>query len=57
MRKRIIDADEALELGRVHQVIEPDALMDETMQLATELALGPQAAMRMLSGRSTLRRN
>ena len=48
MRKRIIDADEALELGRVHQVIEPDALMDETMRLATELALGPQAAMRLL---------
>ena len=48
MRKRIVAADEALELGLVHQVIEPDALMDETMRLATELALGPQAAMRLL---------
>ena len=48
MRKRIVDAGEALELGLVHQLTEPDALMDETMRLATELALGPQTAMRLL---------
>lgn len=48
MRTRIVDADEALALGLVHEVTAPDALMDRTMDLARELAAGPQVAMRLL---------
>ena len=48
MRNRIIGADEALALGLVHQVVAPDELMDRTMELAGELADGPQVAMRLL---------
>lgn len=48
MRNRIIDADEALNLGLVHEVVPPDELMDRTLDLARELAEGPQIAMRLL---------
>jgi len=48
MRKRIVSADEALELGVVHQVTADDELMDVAMELAQELAEGPQVAMRLL---------
>jgi 2-(1,2-epoxy-1,2-dihydrophenyl)acetyl-CoA isomerase len=48
MRKRIVSAREALELGLVHEVAPDDQLMARTMELATELANGPQVAMRML---------
>lgn len=48
MRKRIVSAREALELGLVHEVAPDDQLMARTMALATELANGPQVAMRML---------
>ena len=48
MRKRIVEADEALELGLLHEVVEPDALEQSTMALATELANGPQVSMRLL---------
>jgi 2-(1,2-epoxy-1,2-dihydrophenyl)acetyl-CoA isomerase len=48
MRKRILSAEEALELGLVHQVVPPDQLMPTTLELARELAAGPQVAMRML---------
>src|SRR3954465_6948796 len=48
MRKRILSAEEAHELGLVHEVVPPDQLMDRTMELASELAAGPQVAMRML---------
>lgn len=48
MRKRIVDADTALEMGLVNQVVEPDELMPATLELARELADGPQMAMRML---------
>jgi 2-(1,2-epoxy-1,2-dihydrophenyl)acetyl-CoA isomerase len=48
MRKRIVPADEALELGLVHEVVEGPALMDRTMDLARELANGPQVSMRLL---------
>jgi 2-(1,2-epoxy-1,2-dihydrophenyl)acetyl-CoA isomerase len=48
MRKRIVSAREALELGLVHEVVEPDALMARAMDLARELADGPQVAMRLL---------
>jgi 2-(1,2-epoxy-1,2-dihydrophenyl)acetyl-CoA isomerase len=48
MRKRIVDGETAAELGLVHQVVDDDQLMTATMELATELAEGPQVAMRML---------
>jgi 2-(1,2-epoxy-1,2-dihydrophenyl)acetyl-CoA isomerase len=48
MRKRIVTAAEALELGLVHEVVPADQLMNRTMELARELANGPQVAMRML---------
>jgi 2-(1,2-epoxy-1,2-dihydrophenyl)acetyl-CoA isomerase len=48
MRKRIVPAAEALELGLVHEVVAPEELMDRTMTLGRELANGPQVAMRLL---------
>jgi 2-(1,2-epoxy-1,2-dihydrophenyl)acetyl-CoA isomerase len=48
MRKRIVDADEALALGLLHEVVEHDELDRATMDLATELAHGPQVSMRLL---------
>jgi 2-(1,2-epoxy-1,2-dihydrophenyl)acetyl-CoA isomerase len=48
MRKRIVSADEALELGLVHQVTADDDLVGAAMDLARELADGPQVAMRLL---------
>ena len=48
MRKRIVSAEEALELGLVHEVVPAGELMDRTLALARELADGPQVSMRML---------
>lgn len=48
MRKRIVTAYEALELGLVHEVVEPEQLLPRTMDLARELAAGPQVSMRLL---------
>jgi len=48
LRKRIVDADEALALGLVHEVTTADELLPRALALAAELAAGPQAAMRML---------
>ena len=48
MRKRIITAAEALELRLVHEVVPSDKLMACTLDLARELAHGPQVSMRML---------
>jgi len=48
MRKRIVTAQEALDLGLVHEVVDAGQLESQTMSLATELANGPQVAMRML---------
>ncbi len=48
LRKRIVSADEALALGLLNEVVEPDTLLPAAMALATELAEGPQVAMRML---------
>lgn len=48
MRSRIVNAEEALELGLVHEVVPPDQLMDRTLEFAAELADGPQVAMRLL---------
>ncbi len=48
MRKRIVDAEEALRLGLVHEVVEDEELMARALELARELAGGPQVAMRLL---------
>ncbi len=48
MRKRIIPAAEALELGLVHEVTAPEDLEARALEFARELAEGPQVAMRFL---------
>ena len=48
MRKRIVTAEEALELGLVHEVVAGDRLEAAAMDLASELAAGPQVSMRLL---------
>ncbi len=48
MRKKIVPAAEALELGLVNEVVDGDKLMERTMELARELANGPQVSMRLL---------
>jgi 2-(1,2-epoxy-1,2-dihydrophenyl)acetyl-CoA isomerase len=41
-------AEEALSLGLVHEVTPPDELMPRAIELARELAEGPQTAQRLL---------
>jgi 2-(1,2-epoxy-1,2-dihydrophenyl)acetyl-CoA isomerase len=48
MRKRIVDATEALALGLVHEVVPDAELLPRSLELARELAEGPQVAMRLL---------
>ena len=48
MRNRIVAALDALELGLVHEVVPPEQLIGRTLELASELAEGPQVAIRML---------
>ncbi len=48
MRKRIVDGETAHQLGLVHEVVDDADLMGATLDLARELADGPQMAMRML---------
>lgn len=48
LRKRIVGAEEALALGLLNEVVEPDQLMPAALALADELADGPQVALRML---------
>lgn len=48
MLNRIVTAHEAEELGLVHEVVPAEHLMERTMDLARELANGPQVAMRLL---------
>lgn len=48
MRKKIVDAREALSLGLVHEVVEHDRLEEAVTDLASELANGPQVSMRLL---------
>jgi enoyl-CoA hydratase/carnithine racemase len=43
----IIDAEEALALGIVSQVVEPEALMDTVRALARRIAAGPPIAIRL----------
>lgn len=48
MRKKIVDAAEALELGLVHEVVSAAELEPAAMAFASELARGPQVSMRLL---------
>ena len=48
MRKRIVSAEEALALGLLHEVVPGDRLEACALELARELASGPQVAMRLL---------
>ncbi len=48
MRKRIVGAAEAAELGLVHEVVPDGELAGRALSLAKELAEGPQVAMRFL---------
>ena len=48
LRKRIVDASEALALGLVHEVVPNEQLPARALELARELANGPQVAMRFL---------
>ncbi|PDH36043.1 MAG: hypothetical protein CNE99_10325 [OM182 bacterium MED-G24] len=48
MNKRIVDADEALELGMLNEVVADEELRDRVNSLATDLANGPQVSMRLL---------
>jgi 2-(1,2-epoxy-1,2-dihydrophenyl)acetyl-CoA isomerase len=48
MHKRIVDAEEAERLGLVNEVVDDDQLAARAMELATDLANGPQVAMRLL---------
>ncbi len=48
MHNRIVSAEEALELGLVHEVVPGEQLMDRALEMARELAEGPQVAMRLL---------
>jgi 2-(1,2-epoxy-1,2-dihydrophenyl)acetyl-CoA isomerase len=48
MRKRIVNAQEAMNLGLVNSVVPDNELRTEVTALAQELANGPQVAMRMM---------
>lgn len=48
MHKRIVSAEEALDLGLLHEVVNSEALESRTMELASDLANGPQVSMRLL---------
>ena len=48
MRKKIISASQALDLGLVNDVVADEILVESTRKLAEELALGPQVSMRLM---------
>ena len=48
LRKRVVDGQAALDLGLVHEVAEPEALLERALALASELSDGPQIATRLL---------
>ena len=48
MRAKIVSGQEAYELGLVHELAPPEELTQRAIALATELANGPQVAMRLL---------
>jgi 2-(1,2-epoxy-1,2-dihydrophenyl)acetyl-CoA isomerase len=48
LQKEIVSADAAAELGLVNEVVDDDRLLPRALELATQLAEGPQVAMRLL---------
>jgi 2-(1,2-epoxy-1,2-dihydrophenyl)acetyl-CoA isomerase len=48
VRKRMVDADEAARLGLVTEAVDDEQLMPRALELATEIAEGPQVALRLL---------
>jgi 2-(1,2-epoxy-1,2-dihydrophenyl)acetyl-CoA isomerase len=48
VHKKMVDGQEAAALGLVNEVVDDDQLLERTLALATELAEGPQVAMRLL---------
>mgnify|MGYP001227712717 CR=1 FL=1 len=48
MRKKIVSAHEALDLGLVNDVVANESLVEKTRELAQELAEGPQVSMRLM---------
>lgn len=48
LRKKIVSGEEALDLGLLTELVPAHELMDRALALATEMAEGPQVAMRML---------
>ena len=44
---RIVDAPEALDIGIVLEVVEPEALMDRAQELASQIAAKPPQALRI----------
>jgi len=48
MRKKIVTAEEALDLGLVSEVVPADDLERAAMDMASEFANGPQVSMRLL---------
>ena len=48
INKRIVSAEEALELNLLHEVVNDDELETRVMELAKSIALGPQVATRLL---------
>jgi 2-(1,2-epoxy-1,2-dihydrophenyl)acetyl-CoA isomerase len=48
LRKRIVSGAQAAALGLVNEAVDDDEVVPRAMELARELASGPQAAMRLL---------
>lgn len=48
LRKRIVTAAEALDLGLVHEVVPDSQLLDYALAMANEFSNGPQVATRLL---------
>ena len=48
INKRILSADQALELGLLHEVVDDHELESRAMEMATDIATGPQVAQRLL---------
>lgn len=48
INKRILSAEQALELGLLHEVVADNELKSRVMEMATDIANGPQVAQRLL---------
>lgn len=48
VRKQMVDGDEAARLGLVTEAVDDEQLMPRALELATEIAEGPQVALRLL---------